>query len=151
MSSPPPTSEVQASGLKSSKPLVELTTDPPSTTIFKPSTLGPSILLSEGMKPNPVLSHLMEYLTQNVGEIVEKTLNDSIAARASGMVPDTAPKEQLNKTLAAQTPEKASVPVPETSDSANDSPGSVSEIPDSSWCGGSGGCGGGPRFEHDVG
>ena len=47
------------------------------------------------------------------------------------MAPDTAPKEQFNKTLEAQTPEKASVPVPGTSDSANDSPESVSEIPDS--------------------
>ena len=73
----------------------------------------------------------MEYFTQNVGEIIEKKFNDTIAARTSGMAPDTAPKEQLNKTLAAQTPEKASVPVPGTSDSANDSPESVSEMPDS--------------------
>ena len=78
-----------------------------------------------------MLSHLMTYLTKNLDEIIEKKFNDSIAARTSGMTPDTAPKEQLNKTLAAQTPEKASVPVPGTSDSANDSPGSVSEIPDS--------------------
>ncbi|RPF82708.1 MAG: hypothetical protein CBB80_006600 [Synechococcus sp. TMED20] len=49
------------------------------------------------------------------------------------MAPDTAPKEQFNKTLEAQTPEKASDSVPGTSDSANDSPGSVSEIPDSLW------------------
>ena len=54
-----------------------------------------------------------------------------VLSRTSGMVPDTAPKEQFNKTLEAQTPEKTSVPVLGTSDSANDSPGSVAEIPES--------------------
>ena len=130
MSSPSPTSEDRASGLKLNKPLVELSRDPPSTTISKTSTLGSSILLSKDPEPHRVFSHLLEYFTQNVGEIIEKKLNDSIAARTSGMVPDTAPKEQFNKTLEAQTPEKASVPVPGTSDSAKDSPGPVSEIPE---------------------
>ena len=133
MSSPSPTSEDRASGLNLNKPLVELSRDPPSTTISKTSTLGSSIPLSKDPEPHPAFSSLLEYFTQNVGEIIEKKLNDSIAARTSGMAPDTAPKEQFNKTLEAQTPEKVSVPVPGTSDSANDSPGSVSEIPDSLW------------------
>ena len=133
MSSPSPTSEDRASGLNLNKPLVELSRDPPSTTISKTSTLGSSIPLSKDPEPHPAFSSLLEYFTQNVGEIIEKKLNDSIAARTSGMAPDTAPKEQFNKTLEAQTPEKASDSVPGTSDSANDSPGSVSEIPDSLW------------------
>ena len=133
MSSPSPTSEDRASGLKLNKPLVELSRNPPSTMISKTSTLESSIPLSKDSEPHPAFSPLLEYFTQNIGEIIEKKLNDSIAARTSGMIPDTAPKEQFNKTLEAQTPEKTSVPVPGNSDSANGSPGSVSEIPESLW------------------
>ena len=84
MSSPSPTSEDRASGLNLNKPLVELSRDPPSTMISKTSTLGSSIPLSKDPEPHPAFSSLLEYFTQNVGEIIEKKLNDSMAARTSG-------------------------------------------------------------------
>ena len=71
-----------------------------------------------GTEQNTALSYLLTYVTQGVAQTLKKEIDDTV-------------RKQFNETLAAQTPVKASAPVPRTSDSDNDSPGSVAEISES--------------------
>ena len=74
---------------------------------IKKKMTSPFVFRREGVD---ALSYLMRYVTQNITQTLKKEIDASI-------------KEQFNETLAAQTPEKASAPVPGISDSENDSPG----------------------------
>ena len=100
-------------------PLAELSTAPPSTAVFNTSTLGAFTPLSKdlGTDQNTALSYLLTYVTQGVTQTLKKEIDDTV-------------RKQFNETLAARTPVKASAPVPGTSDSDNESPGSVAEIPE---------------------
>ena len=117
-----PTSEDRVHGSLGNlkPPLAEFSKAPPSTAVFNTSTLGASIPLSKdlGSEQNTALSYLLTYVTQGVAQTLKKEIDDSV-------------RKQFNETLVAQTPVKASAPVPGTSDSNNDSPGSVAEIPES--------------------
>ena len=82
---------------------------PPSTAVFNTSTLGAFTPLSKdlGTEQNTALSYLLTYVTQGVAQTLKKEIDDSV-------------RKQFNETLVAQTPVKASAPVPGTSDSNND-------------------------------
>ena len=116
-----PTSEDRVHGSLGNlkPPLVELSKAPPSTAVFNTSTLGAFTPLPKdlGTEQNTALSYLLTYVTQGVAQTLKKEIDDSV-------------RNKFNETLAAQTPVKVSAPVPGTSDSDNDSPGSVAEIPE---------------------
>ena len=116
-----PTSEDRVHGSLGNlkPPLAELSKAPPSTAVFNTSTLGAFTPLSKdlGTEQNTALSYLLTYVTQGVAQTLKKEIDDSV-------------RNKFNETLAAQTPVKVSAPVPGTSDSDNDSPGSVAEIPE---------------------
>ena len=117
-----PTSEDRVHGSLGNlkPPLAKLSKAPPSTAVFNTSTLGAFTPLSKdlGTEQNTALSYLLTYVTQGVAQTLKKEIDDSV-------------RKQFNETLAAQTPVKTSAPVPGTSDSDNESPGSVAEIPES--------------------
>ena len=116
-----PTSEDRVHGSLGNlkPPLAEFSKAPPSTAVFNTSTLGAFTPLSKdsGTEQNTALSYLLTYVTQGVAQTLKKEIDDTV-------------RKQFNETLAAQTPAKASAPVPGTSDSDNESPGSVAEIPE---------------------
>ena len=116
-----PTSEDRVHGSLGNlkPPLAELSKAPPSTAVFNTSTLGAFTPLSKdsGTEQNTALSYLLTYVTRGVAQTLKKEIDDTV-------------RKQFNETLAAQTPVKASAPVPGTSDSDNESPGSVAEIPE---------------------
>ena len=116
-----PTSEDRVHGSLGNlkPPLAELSKAPPSTAVFNTSTLGAFTPLSKdsGTEQNTALSYLLTYVTEGVAQTLKKEIDDSV-------------RNKFNETLAAQTPVKVSAPVPGTSDSDNESPGSVAEIPE---------------------